>query len=176
MDGVKRELTNHMTRITNWLFVIGALLFVFGIGFVIVGARESRRAPAAAVATPAAATPIASTKQIMAAIVGPAADAIFNAVSTTVSEKGIQEIAPRNDEEWTALSSKAAAMAEAGNLLLTGGRAVDQGDWVKMSQAMIEAGRQTIKAVEAKSTDGVLAAGEKVNASCDTCHERYRRE
>ena len=112
----------------------------------------------------------------MAGIVAPGADAIFNAVSTTVTQKGIEEVAPKNDEEWTALGNKAAALAEAGNLILMEGRAVDQGDWVKMSHAMIDAGKQTLKAVEAKSTEGVLTAGEAVNESCDNCHQRYRRD
>ena len=165
-----------MLKTIHWLFIVGAALFIFGIGFVVVGARESRRAPVAAASVAPATTPVASTKQIMSAIVAPAADAIFNAVSTTVSSKGIEEVAPRNDGEWTALGAKAAALAEAGNLMLIDGRAVDQGDWVKMSRAMIDAGKQTLKAVDAKSTEGVLTAGEAVNTSCDNCHERYRRD
>jgi len=163
-----------MMRTIHWLFIVGAALFVFGIGFVVVGAREARRAPA--VAPGPAITPVATTKQIMNGIVGPAANAIFNAVSTTVSEKGIEEVFPRNDEEWAALGNQAAALAEAGNLMLVEGRAVDNGDWIKMSQAMIDAGKQTLKAVEAKSTEGVLGAGESVNTSCDNCHQRYMRQ
>ena len=165
-----------MLRTIHWLFVIGAALFIFGIGFVVVAARDARRAPAAPAAAAATTTPVATTKQIMAGIVAPAADAIFNAVSTTVTQKGIVEVAPRNDEEWTRLGNWAAALAEAGNLIQIDGRAVDQGDWVKMSRAMIDAGRQTLKAVDAKSTEGILTAGEAVNGSCDTCHERYRRD
>jgi len=156
------------------LFAVGAALFVFGIGFVVVGARSARQVPVEAPRTTI--TPVASTKQIMTAIVGPASNAIFNAVSTTVSDKGVEEVAPRNDEEWAALGSSAAALAEAGNLIMMEGRAVDNGDWMKMSQAMIAAGRQTLQAVDAKSPDAVLAAGESVNASCDNCHQRYRRE
>jgi hypothetical protein len=165
-----------MLRTIHWLFIVGAALFVFGIGFVVVGAREARRTPVAASAAAPTLTPVASTKQIMSAIVGPAADAIFNAVSTTVTAKGIEEVFPRNDEEWSALGSKAAALAEAGNLILVEGRAVDQGDWVKMSRAMIDAGKLTLKAVEGKSTEGILTAGEAVNETCDNCHERYRRD
>lgn len=164
-----------MLKTIHWLFIVGAALFIFGIGFVVVGAREARRVPVPAAAAPTT-TPVATTKQIMSAIVAPAADAIFSAVSTTVSEKGIVEVAPQNDEEWAALGAKAAALAEAGNLIVIDGRAVDQGDWVTMSRAMIDAGRQTLKAVEAKSTESVLTAGEAVNTSCDNCHERYRRD
>ena len=56
-----------------------------------------------------------------------------------------------------------------------GNRAVDKGDWVKISKEMIEAGKAALKATEAKSADQVLAAGDPVNASCDDCHAKYRR-
>ena len=159
-------------RVVNWLFVVSVALFVFGTGFVIVGARAARHAPAI---QPALTTPVASVKQIMNGIVAPASTVIFNAVSTTVTAKGIEDVAPRNDEEWAAVGNSAAALAEAGNLMMLDGRTVDRGDWVTMSKAMLEAGRASLKAVEAKSTDGLLAAGEAVNTSCDNCHRRYQR-
>jgi hypothetical protein len=158
------------------LFVVSALLFVFGIGFVVLGAREAKRAPAAAAAPAPSTLPIASTRQIMAAITRPAADAVFQSVQTTVTQTGTEEIFPRTDEEWAALGAQAAALAESGNLIMTEGRAVDRGDWIKMSQAMIDAAKQTLQAVEKKSPDDVLESGEAVNVSCDNCHERYRRQ
>jgi hypothetical protein len=159
------------------LFTVSALLFVFGIGFVVVAARDMKRgtATAPAAATPAAA-PIATTKQIMSAITRTTADAVFRSVQTNVTEKGVEEIQPRTPEEWEALGSQAAALAESGALLMTGRRVVDQGDWIKMSQAMIDAARQTMKAVDAKNPELVLESGETVNISCDSCHERYRRQ
>jgi hypothetical protein len=162
-------------RIVNWLFLISAALFVCGVGLVVVGAREARRAPTAAASAPAV-VPVATVKQIMAGIVGPAANAVFNAVSTTVTREGVQEVVPKNDEEWTAVGNQAVALAEAANLLMLDGRAVDRGDWATMSQAMLEAGRTALKAAEAKDKDALLAAGEGVNTSCDSCHRRYMRE
>jgi hypothetical protein len=156
----------------HWLFIVSSALFVFGIGFVVVGARSARQVP---IVERPAITPVATIKQIMNGIVSPAANVIFNAVSTTVSEKGTVDVAPRNDEEWAAVGNSAAALAEAGNLMMLDGRAVDQGDWIKMSRAMIAAGRLSLKAVEAKSADAILTAGDDVNKSCDDCHQRYQR-
>jgi hypothetical protein len=160
-------------RTIQWLFVVGVLLFITGIGFVIAGARSAR------LATPVEAapitTPVASIKQIMAAITGPAATTVYNAVGTVVNAEGVKETAPQNDEEWAALASTAAALAESGNLMLTPGRAVDNDDWVKMTQAFIEASREAVKAAEAKSTEGILSAGSDINETCDTCHERYQQ-
>ncbi len=163
-------------RIVHWLFVVSAALFIAGIGFIIAAGRM-RPAAATGEAKPAVAIrPVASVKQIMQGIVGPASTAVFNSVSTTVTSKGVEEVAPRNDEEWASLGSSAAALAEAGNLMMLDGRAVDRGDWVKMSQALVDAGTQTLKAVSDKSTEAVLAAGERVNESCDNCHQRYMRQ
>ena len=161
----------------HWLFAVGVALFIAGIGFIIAAGRLQKLAPAAEAAAPAVVVkPVASVKQIMAGIVGPASNAVFNSVSTTVTEKGVEEVAPKNDEEWTALGSQAAVLSEAGNLIMADGRAIDSGDWIKMSRAMVDAGQLTLKAVSDKSPDAVLVAGEKVNESCDACHERYRRQ
>ena len=111
-------------RTIQWLFVVGVLLFITGIGFVIAGAREARAAGPAADAAPVTA-PVATIKQIMAAITAPAAAAVYNSVGTVVSIDGIKETAPQNDDEWTALGSQAAALVESGNLLLVPGRAID---------------------------------------------------
>ena len=162
-------------RMVHAVFAVSAALFIFGIGFVVVGARNLRDAPAAVASAPGH-PEVASTKQIMSAITRPTADAIFRSVQTNVSDKGVEEIQPRTPEEWDELGAQAAALAESGTLLMTGSRAVDQGDWIKMSQAMVDAARQTIKAVEAKKPESVLESGEAVNISCDSCHERYRRQ
>ena len=161
-------------RTSQSVFVVGALLFVCGLGFVVVGAREARRAPAAAAAP--ALKAIATTKQLMSGVIDPGATAVFDSVSTSATEQGIVEVAPKDDAEWALLGSKAAGIAEAGNLLMGGGRAIDQGDWIKMSQAMVTAAVQTVKAAEMKNKDGVLDAGSALNLSCDNCHMRYRRQ
>jgi hypothetical protein len=161
-------------RPRHWFFLLGALLYIVGVGFVLAGARAARFAPAAE-APAASGTPIATVKQIMKGIVAPAATAVFNSVSSTVTAKGVEEKAPETDEEWETLGNSAAALVESGNLLLMGSRAVDKGDWVKFSQQLIDAGKDTLKATQAKSAEQILSSGEKVNESCDNCHRKYQR-
>jgi hypothetical protein len=157
----------------HWFFLVGVLLYLVGVGFVIAGARAARAAP---VDSPAAmGTPVATVKQIMKGIVGPAATAVFNSVSTTVTSKGTEEKAPETDAEWEALGNSAAALIESGNLLLMGSRTVDKGDWVKYTQDLIESGKVALKAAQARSAEQVLSSGEKVNESCDNCHRKYQR-
>ena len=156
------------------LFVVSAALFVFGLGFTVIGARDARRAPAAAVAAEAA--PVANVRQLMLGVITPTATAIYESVGTSVTEKGVEETFPRDDEAWALLGANAAALAEAGELLITGGRAVDQGEWVTIARAMSTAAKEAIAAAAAKDKDKILSAGSNLNETCDNCHARYRRD
>jgi hypothetical protein len=111
----------------------------------------------------------------MTGIVMPAAYVVFDSVSTIVDAKGVQENQPRTEEEWATVGASAAVLIESANMLLIGNRAVDQGDWVKMSRAMADAGQIALKAADAKSPEGILEAGEAINTSCDNCHQKYQR-
>lgn len=157
----------------HWLFLISMGLFVAGIGFVVAGARSSRLAAPSAAPVP---TPVASVKQIMKGIVGPAAKVVYESVGATMTAQGTEEWAPRTAEEWETVGNSAAALVESGNLLMMGNRVVDTGDWIKMTQAMIDGGKEALKAVAARDSEGVMASGEPINGSCDACHQRYKRQ
>jgi hypothetical protein len=159
-----------------WLFIVSVALFVSGIGFVIAGERTARAATPAAAATAVETAPVASIKQIMIGITNPAATAVYEAVGTKSTAAGIEEIAPKTDEQWAKVGSAAAAVVESGNLMLMGSRAIDKGDWVKMTRAMMDQGKAAMKAAEAKDKDKIVEAGGELNATCDTCHARYSRE
>jgi len=161
-------------RMVHWLFVVSVALFVSGIGFVVAAGRSAPQAATESEAPPMVA--VGSTKQIMAGITGPAASVVYNAVGTIINSEGIKEIAPQNDEEWAVVANGAAALVESGNLLLIGNRVLDNGDWITMARAMIEKGTVALKAAEAKSTEGLLASGGDLNATCDNCHAKYQRQ
>jgi hypothetical protein len=147
------------------LLVISLLLFLGGVTFIVLAARQSGKTPAAA--------PVASVKQLMQGMVTPASAAIYGAVSTTVTEKGTEEVFPRNDREWEIVASHAVALIEAANLLKVDGRAKDTTDWIRLSDVMATAARQSYQAAEKKDVEALLASGEVLNNSCDGCHRRY---
>jgi hypothetical protein len=159
-------------RTVHWLFVVSVALFLGGIGFIIAAGRTAGDAPSIYDPVP---TPVGTVKQVMKGIVGPAATVVFTSVGSTTTASGTEEKAPHTDEEWEAVGNSAIALAEAGNLLMMEGRAVDKGEWIKMSQAMIDAAKIALKATEAKSADDVLSSGDAINVSCDNCHRRYQR-
>jgi hypothetical protein len=160
-------------RTIHWLFVVSLALFIVGVAFVVAAGRSPRETVSRV--EPAPTVPVASIKQIMNAIVQPSAVAIFGAVSSTITKDGTEEKAPHSDAEWDAVRNNAAALAESGNLLMIAGRSIDKGDWVKMSKAMIDAARLTMKATDEKSPQGVFDSGEFIYDSCNNCHGKYQR-
>jgi hypothetical protein len=147
------------------LLLVSALMFVGGVSFIVLAARDVGKAPSA--------TPVASVKQLMQGMITPASAAVYNSVSTTVTEKGTEEVFPRNDREWEIVGSHALVLIEAANLLKVDGRAKDSDTWMRMSDAMATAARQSYQAIEKKDAEALLASGEMLNNSCDACHRRY---
>jgi hypothetical protein len=164
-----------MTRLISWILAVSAALFISGIAFIVAGAREREGGTSAAAAAIETA-PVASVRQIMIGTTLPTATAIYNAVGYVSSARGVEETEPRTDEEWATLGAHAASLAESGNLMLTGNRAVDSGDWVAMTRAMIAAAQKAMKAADAKSKEGILEAGSEINTTCDNCHAKYLRQ
>jgi hypothetical protein len=164
-------------KTVNWLFAISVALFIGGIAFIIAGERTARAAtPTAAAAAGIDTAPVASTKQIMVGITNPAAYVIYEAVGTKTTSKGIEEIAPQTDEDWQKVESAGAAVVESGNLILTGNRAIDKGDWVKMTHDMMDKAKLAMAAAKAKDKDKIVETGGDLNVTCDNCHMRYSRE
>ena len=158
------------------MIAVSAALFISGIGFIVAGARTAQQASAAPAAAAVTLTPVASVKQIMNGIVGPSSTVIYDSVGTNVTAAGVEDIAPKDDAEWARVADNAAALAEAGNMMLVDGRAVDKGDWVQMSHEMIEGAKLALAAATGKNTEGILNAGSKINDTCDKCHARYQRQ
>ena len=59
---------------------------------------------------------------------------------------------------------------------MLGDRAIDKGDWMTMSRALMDASRVALKAVEARNVEALFGSGETINATCDSCHQRYQRQ
>jgi hypothetical protein len=154
-------------RTIHWLFVVSVLIFITSIWFLVVGARNAQNQPVAA-------PPVATVRQIMQGIVVPASTAVYNAVSTTVSAKGVEEVAPRDNAEWEMVGSNAAALIEASNMLMVEGRAKEEEEWATQTRAMADGANQALKATQAGDKDALLAAGDVINQACDNCHQKYQ--
>lgn len=134
-------------------------LFVFAAG-MLAQAPESAPAPGQAPAF----QPVGTVAQIMISITYPTSDAIFY----------VERNPPKTQKDWNDLQAQALMLAESGNLLMIGKRARDQGDWIKESQEMVDAGAAAYKAALAKDLPALLALNQRLVDACVTCHMQYR--
>lgn len=171
-----------------------------GILAVLLGSCASQQSKESEKAAPGAPEykTTATIKDIMDSIVDPGADAIWGAVETVVSAKGVEEKQPRTDEEWKEVRRKAIMLLEATNLLQMPGRHVakagekaddpkvelgpeqiegminkDRAQWVKFAQALHEATMLSFNAIEAKNAEELLNTGDKIDSACENCHKQY---
>ena len=107
---------------------------------------------------------VGTMSQLMIDIIYPSSDALFY----------IERAPPRNDVEWNVIRTQALMLAESGNLLMMTGRARDQGNWIKDSKRLVDAGAAAYKAAGAKDVGAIQALNDQLNAACVTCHEQYR--
>jgi hypothetical protein len=112
----------------------------------------------------------------MEGTIEPAAEVLFESVGTVISERGVEEIAPKNDDEWANVRNNALTLAEAGNLLMIGDRPRDRGEWMKMSRALVDVGVVAWKAAEAKNAEALFEAGGQVYEACQHCHSKYMKD
>lgn len=117
--------------------------------------------------------PVASIKQLMESTVHPSAEVLFDSVGTIISYSGVEEIAPKNDEEWATVQHNALTLAEAGNLLMIPGRAKQDREWMKLAQALVDVGMVAYKAAQAKNPAALFEAGGQIYEACQRCHSRY---
>lgn len=151
----------------HWMLTLSALMFVASIWFVLAQGTGTQAGAGPAI------EPIATVKQIMNGIVAPASTTVYQSVSIIVDHEGEHENYPRSDEEWDVVAASAAAVAEAGGLLMADGRARDSERWIEISQAMIDASLISMRAAQDQDKEALLASGEALNASCDNCHQAY---
>lgn len=134
------------------------------------GPTASGAATAAASASPA---PVVTMKQLMEEVFEPTADRYWTAVGSTTDKNGTVEHAPRTPAEWTAVRDAATVLAEAGNLLLMDGRAVDRGDWATYTKEMITMASRARDAAAAHDKQRVFDAGAALYDACTQCHTKY---
>lgn len=142
--------------------------------------------------------PAATVREIMHAIIDPAADAVWGAVEVAVTLDGTVEKQPRTDEEWQALRRHAVTLMEAGNLLVMPGRRVaapgeeagdprvdrppdeieaqiahDRRPWASHAHTLQAAATTVLQAIDAKNVKALIDAGEVLDQACETCHAKY---
>jgi hypothetical protein len=134
----------------------------------------------------------------MSAMVMPSANDLWNAVSSSVTAKGIEEKAPKTEQEWNDVRGKAITIIEASDLILIPGRRVapagavnkepsvnlspeqiekriaeDPASWAKFAHAMHDSVLPALKAIDAKNAMALSDAGADIDQACENCHLKF---
>ena len=144
---------------------------VFLLGLVVLPLAGCAQGPQATDAPPF--KPVASNLDLMESLIGHMATDVFASVGTIIDETGTHEIAPQDDEAWEEVQFAAMGLAETGNLLMFPTRAMDQEDWLTLSQQLVDRSVEAAKAAEAKDAAALLDAGGRIYEVCTACHMKY---
>jgi hypothetical protein len=117
--------------------------------------------------------PVVDVKQMMAGIVDPSADVVWESVATIFTKEGVEERRPRTKTEWEHVRNNAMMLAEAGNLLMMSPRAKDGDEWMKRSQELIDSATIALRAAEGQNVEQLLNIGGVIDESCENCHKKY---
>ena len=104
-------------RTGYWLLILVLAVLVTG---VVATWRGTRQAAASA----AVMTRVGTVREIMEGIVDPSADVVWESVATNITAAGVEEKAPKTDDEWAVVQHSALMLAEAANLLKMRGREI----------------------------------------------------
>ena len=154
-----------------------SLLVAAGLLVAAVLLRSPGASPGSAPAAPVVAAldvpADVTVKHLMAAVIDPAADALWGRQGTVITKDGEQDLSPKTDAEWAELVAPAERIVQAARLLADGHRARDQFEWLRVSRDLETAGEGLIRAVKAKNAQTFFDAGEGLYEACDGCHKRY---
>jgi hypothetical protein len=144
--------------------------------------------------------PIMSVKELMANMIDPLADNIFDAVWWEVTAPGIVAHRPRTDDDWQKVRIGAVTLAEGIYLLKVARPFAPPGDvnhsvgpnapelsparieakvakdlvlWNAKIEALRNVGLATLEAVKRKDVDALFQAGADLDVACESCHLEY---
>ncbi len=151
----------------------------------------------AACAQPVPFRPEVSIQELMQSVVDPAADALWESVSSVTTASGTEEHQPRTDEDWATLRQHAVRLAESANLLVIRGRPVahpgstlddahlpglldaaqiaraldaDRPRFERFAHGLHGAASEALKAIDARDVPRLSVAGAAIDRACESCH------
>jgi hypothetical protein len=175
------------------------------LGLLVAGCapKESTVTAQSAQAAPPAASPlkpIAGVQDVMASMIDPAADFLWESVSTTVTRNATVEKQPRTDAEWAEVRRQAIILTEGANLIMMDGRhvvkegsrledhgtpgnltaeesekaiAANRASFIAFAQALRDVGVSMLAAADARNPQGITDAGDTLDQVCEGCHLEF---
>ena len=144
--------------------------------------------------------PIVSVKELMADMIDPASDYVFESIGSIITSEKTTEIQPRTDEDWARIRAGAVMMAEGVYLLKVPRRFAPVGDennstgpepeelspaqitaklekdpvlWNAKIEALRNVGLEVLEIVKRKDTNALWDACEDLDTACENCHLEF---
>ena len=142
--------------------------------------------------------PVASIREVMNSVIDPAVDVVWNAVGSDIEHGRVTDRTPKTDEDWAEVRRHALVVSEAPNLLMMHNRPVappgapslapgveltpeeirslidkNPAGWFLFAQQLQEAMKPALAAIDAKDSEALFAAGEKIDTTCENCHQVF---
>jgi len=139
-----------------------------------------------------------SIREIMASLIDPPADALWNSVRVVSDSTGITEYVPESDEDWAALRHDAISIIEGSNALMMPGRRVappgaegefpeyeftpeeveailanDRASWIGFASQLQDSALEILDAVNNRDTEKLAEWGAYLDEACEACHSVY---
>ena len=112
-------------------------------------------------------------REIMALVLEPASDILWDSGGWVVDASGYEELYPTTDDGWDYVLAQAAIVVETGNMLALPGRAYDNDAWMIYSQGLSDAGVLAMEAAAARNKEDFFQAGAQLYSVCTACHQAY---
>ena len=114
-----------------------------------------------------------NVQEIMALVLEPASDILWDSGGWVVDASGYEELYPTTDDGWDYVRAQAAIVVESGNMLALPGRAEDSDAWMIYSEGLSEAGVLAMEAAASQNKEDFFQAGAQLYSVCTACHQAY---
>ena len=192
-----------MTKVT--FFNTCARVVLLSATIAACSSSKAKPTPAQSTNTPHAVLwgdlkPVVSVKELMQYMIDPVSDNIFNAIGTTITEKGVVDIVPKTEEDWDKIRTGAVSLAEGAYLLKirrpftppgdennsTGPNPVelspaqitakverDPVEWNARIEALRNVALEALDVAKRKDVNELWDVGENLDRACEACHRSY---
>jgi hypothetical protein len=114
-----------------------------------------------------------SVQEVMALVLEPASDILWDSGGWILDASGYEELYPTTDEGWDYVRAQAAVVVESGNMLALPGRAMDNDSWMIYAEGLSSAGILAMEAAAAQNEEDFFQAGAQIYSVCTACHQAY---
>ena len=142
-------------------------------GIVLAGCSAPEETGPTASDAPSNFNTTLTMQEVMAYVLEPASDIIWDSGGWVLDATGYEELYPTTDDGWNYVKAQAAIVVESGNILALPGRAMDNDAWMIYAKGMSDAGLLAMKAAEEQNEEDFFQAGAQMYSVCTACHQAY---